>query len=114
MIHSHDAIREHLLSRSELEKLQASEWSPDFEHLMRNRLLIGSFRYGGLHAGGKPNYDRIESIIKRAHNYKSSGNDELLVDIANLALCEYEEGTHPSKHFSSIDDGEHVNIKHTL
>jgi len=97
--------------RPSLKELRSREWSPEFEALMRHRLLQGGHRYGWLNAPDKPQYDRAEAIIKRAQEFQKSGNTELLVDIANFALCEFEEGIHPAKHFESGDDGEHVQIK---
>lgn len=93
------------------EELKDTEWSIEFEKLMRHRLVMGALRYGKIHQLGKPRYDRVESIFKRLIKYSNTGNTEFLVDIANLCLLEFEEGIHSNKHFSSIDDGEHVNIK---
>ena len=91
--------------------LQKTEWSSEFENLQRNRLIMGAFRYGLISEPGKPTYDRIEAAIKRLRAYQRSGNDELLVDVANFMMLEYIEGVHPEKHFNSVDDGEHVRIK---
>ena len=124
MKYIHDIIREHFYKNLNLnvdgsiknkdklniEELKKTEWNKEFEQLMRNRLIIGAFRYGKMNAPDKPNYDRMSSIIKRANNYLDTGNDELLVDIANLCMMEYIEGNHINKHFSSVDDGEHVKI----
>ena len=88
--------------------LRATQWSDDFESKMRNRLIVGSIRYGLLGASGKPKYDRISDMIRRLEKYKETGNDESLVDVANLALCEFVEGTHPNKHFRSADDATHT------
>lgn len=68
-----------------------------FETLMRNRLIMGALRYGRLHAPGKGTYNRPGGIVKRLQQYQETGNLECLVDIANLALLEFEEGTHPLK-----------------
>jgi len=117
----HDDIRKHLLDQLglsdifaegsvDLGLLERSEWSPDFEQLMRNRLIIGALRYGKIGSASKPQYDRISEIIQRAKQYRETGNDELLVDIANMALLEYVEGVHPQKHFCSIYD-RRVHIK---
>jgi hypothetical protein len=95
----------------DLAELKESEWSEEFEQLMRNRLLLGSIRYGRLNAKGKPVYARTASILKRLELYKESGNKEYLVDCANLCLCEFVECRHPKAHFAAIDDGEHVKTK---
>lgn len=85
-----------------LDELRRTEWSPEFERLMRNRMILGAFRYGRLNAPGKAPYDRMPSIAKRALEYTRTGNLDLLLDVANLAMLEFEEGTHPNRHF----DGE--------
>ena len=90
--------------------LERSEWSPKFERYMRNRLIMGALRYGLLHAPGKPKYDRVGSIIRRLEKYQKDGNQEHLVDAANLCLMEFEEGVHPLKHFGAQDDSEHVQV----
>lgn len=94
-----------------LDDLKLSEWSPEFEQLMRNRLIFGAIRYGPMgHGGiprGKPTYDRCESIRQRLTRYEQTGNAEWLVDIANMALLMYEERYHPNFHFHSVDDGYH-------
>mgnify|MGYP000882028021 CR=1 FL=1 len=96
------------------EELRKTEWSVDFERLMRNRLILGAYRYGRIdHANNsnKPHYDRTASIIKRMELYEQTGNKELLVDVANLCLLEFVECKHPKANFTSIDDGEHVKHK---
>jgi hypothetical protein len=75
---------------------------------MRNRLIMGAIRYGRLNAPDKRQYDRVGSIIERAKIYMETGNCELLVDIANLALLEFEEGRHPNRHFEGGDSENHV------
>lgn len=92
------------------DELKKTEWSVDFEKLMRNRLIMGALRYGKLHAKNKPVYNRVDSMIKRLQKYQDTGNKEFLVDVANLSLLEFEECKHPNAHFNSIDDGEHVQI----
>lgn len=93
-----------------LQELKETEWSKNFEQLMRNRLIIGGLRYGRLNVKPKSCYNRVESIQKRLKIYQETGNTEMLVDIANLALCEFEEGFHLENSFNPIDDGEHVSI----
>ncbi len=91
--------------------LAASEWSREFERLMRDRLVVGAYRYGLLGAPGKPVYDRLGAIEDKAKEYRLTGNDELLVEIGTGAMCEFVEGTHPKKHFAAGDDTKHLETK---
>ena len=113
----HDVLRGRLHLRAGLvefdaghkldfDKLKKSEWSPRFEELMRNRLLMGALRYGLMHAKGKPKYDRLAGARKRLQQYEETGNLECLVDVANMALLEFEEGRHPHRHWDAIN-GDH-------
>lgn len=94
-----------------LADLRRTEWSEEFERLMRNRLVMGAFRYGPLRSEGKPQYDRLASARKRLSIYERTGNLEHLVDVANLMLCEFEEGDHPRRHLRAVDDGHHAEAK---
>lgn len=118
--YAHDLLRDRLLQRAglgapppqvdaeaKLRELYQSQWSPRFEELMRNRLVMGAMRYGRLHAPGKKRYDRVASIQKRVGLYKETGNLEHLVDAANEALLEFEESHHPLRHFGA-GDGDNV------
>ncbi len=82
-----------------------TQWSKEFENLMRNRLIMGSLRYGKLNDIKKRNYNRIGYIIKKAKKYQIDKNKELLIDIANLCLLEFEEG---NGYFLALDDTDHV------
>lgn len=92
-----------------LEELKKSEWSNDFEKKMRNRLIVGSFRYGQLKDSNKPSYKRVSSIIQRLELYLEDGNTEHLIDAAAISLAEYVCGDHPLKHFGPNDD--HIHMK---
>ena len=95
----------------DLAELRRTEWCDEFEKAMRDRLVMGAFRYGRLRASGKPSYSRIASILKRPADYERHGNLEKLVDIANLCLCEFVEGEHPRRHWSSLTEGDHVSMR---
>lgn len=104
-IYTHDFIRKHLFVEREgmkIEDLKVSEWSESFEKLMRNRLIIGAFRYGKLHDPNKKPFDRLIYICTKLDRYQATGNLEALVDVANLALLEFEESKHPKRHFSRV------------
>lgn len=89
-----------------LDSLRQTEWSGVFETLMRNRLLMGRYRYGLM--ADKPDYKNIESALQRLRLYQKTGNLEHLVDVANLCLVEFVHSKHPKKHFDSQDDGLHA------
>lgn len=91
-----------------LKKVFEVQWSSEFEKLMRNRLAMGYFRYMPLSEQPKGHYNNMGSAERRLNQWKETGNDELLVDIANLCMVEFMKGVHPNKHFKSEDDGEHV------
>ena len=93
-----------------LEELRQTEWRPDFEALMRSRLLIGAFRYGRICAKDKPKYNRIAAAHKRLAEYERSGNLDAIVDVANFMLLEFAEGEHPLRHFASGDREDHVEM----
>jgi hypothetical protein len=145
-----------LTQRSEnYEELKQSEWSQTFEvqlrdhylhgkvymieessivhffTLMKNRLIMGRFRYGKLNDPSKAKWDRMGRIRKEVELYDVDGNDERLIDIANMCLLEFEEGTedkeellkitsasirtffhgdHKNKHFKSSDDSLHNEV----
>lgn len=117
-MHVHDLIRDRLLTRAglgtppercpwSLDQLYATQWSTEFERLMRNRLVMGALRYGPLNAPGKPKYDSLASMLRRLESYARSGNLEILVDVANLCLVEFVERRHPHAHWAADDTGLH-------
>jgi hypothetical protein len=90
-----------------VEELYVSEWCTEFEQYMRNRLVMGALRYGLLRSGR--DYDNVRSAIEHLKDYARTGNQEHLVDAANLCLVEFvRESCHPQPFFRSIDDGRHT------
>jgi hypothetical protein len=95
-------------TNASIEELARTEWSPGFERLLRNRLIMGGFRYGLLNDPDKPQYDRISRARSDIHDYEVTGNKECLVDTAAMMLLEFEEGVHPLSHFAAREDVGHV------
>ncbi len=93
-----------------LDELYRTEWSSKFAALMQNRLVQGYFRYGPMDPKTKKQrYDNIRSAQERLDLYRNTGNQEHLVDAANLCLLEYVvPGSHPNPHWSTTDDGVHT------
>ena len=92
----------------DLPELERSEWSDEFERLQRTRLVMGAFRYGRLGDPRKPSWDRCTALHQRLERYAATGNVEMLVDVANMAMLEYVEGRHPQRHLACDHDVEHV------
>lgn len=91
----------------DLTVLQQLQWSPIFELLMRNRLIMGGIRYTTFVENRNRKWQYAEEIKARVCLYESTGNLEHLVDAANYCLLEFEFGNHPKKHWVSTDDGHH-------
>jgi len=116
-IFTHDAIRASLNKkirpdprpRPPLDSLKQTEWVPEFEQYMRNRLVMGAMRYETFEEKMKGNkYNCIEYIIRKCKEYKITGNLECLVDLANVAMIEFAAPHHPHPHFTPGDDTSHV------
>jgi len=86
-------------------RLAVTEWSERFEQLMRNRLIMGAIRYGRMIVPRPKNITQyhVDFMHKRLNIYKQTGNTEMLVDIANVCLVEFELGDHPRKHFKALE-----------
>jgi len=116
ILSTHEILRQRLLARAGLtevpkpkydfKELERTEWSPKFEQLMRNRLLMGALRYGTMEEKRKRVvlWDLIGAIEKKLEHYKETGNLEYMVDIANYCLLEFEFGSHPKRHFAALDN----------
>jgi len=77
---------------------------------MRNRLLMGAFRYGLMDEKalklGK--WQMVASMRKRLDLYEQDRNLEHLVDVANICLVEYVAAKAAGFRLTAIDDGHHV------
>lgn len=124
MKHTHDTLRDRLLAKAglsplpkakyRLEDLERTEWSPRFERLMRNRMLMGALRYGPMEHERKvgSKWDLVGAMEKKIALYRQTGNTEYLVDLANYCLLEFELGHHPTKHWAALDNHhDHCRLK---
>lgn len=94
----------------DMDRLRKEQMSDRFLELMRNRMALGTLRYGRWqeHKSKGVIYDRVGAMRLRLLLFEQTGNTEYLVDVANFAMIEFEISDHPNKHFSPKDDGEHV------
>lgn len=92
-----------------LESLRETEWVSQFEQYMRNRLIMGAIRYETFEAKRrKHNYNLLDYVRRKCDEYEATGNQECLVDAANVLMIEFDCPTHPSPHFTPGDDTSHV------
>lgn len=103
----------HVPEGYDLATLQKTEWSTEFEQYMRNRLIMGAFRYGLMAEKKKRNkYNLLGTVRSKIKKYVETGNKEYLVDIANYCLLEFECNDHPNAHFHALDDHhDHCKLK---
>lgn len=113
-----DHIRLSLLRKAglapgpDLDEIRVSQWCDRFIELMRNRMVLGWFRYGPMR-GLVNRWDNVGSAKTRLDLYLSDGNLEHLVDVANLCLLEFVKGplglgSHPNPKWDPEDDGYHT------
>lgn len=89
---------------------EMANWSEEFIALMRNRMRVGIYRYGSFRDPDQPRYDRQQSMLTKLKLYGESGNAEYLIDIANIAMIEFEKREHPTYHFVATDDLDHTEV----
>jgi hypothetical protein len=123
----HQAIRKHLArsirpdprstlnedpskgDRPSLDSLRNTEWIPQFEQYMRNRLIMGACRYETFQEKMKGNnYECLRYIRDKCDEYEKTHNLECLVDLANVAMIEFGAPHFPDAHFTPGDDTSHV------
>lgn len=74
------------------EEMWKTQWDDEFEGLMRQRLIQGSFRYGLLNSEDQKKHDPISVArygIVRLAQFIVSRDIELLVDVANFCLIAF-------------------------
>jgi hypothetical protein len=107
--HQEKQLRPDPRPRPELDQLLQTEWVPEFEQYMRNRLVMGAMRYETVEEKLKGNkYACLGYVRRKLDDYESDGNLECLVDAANLLMIEFAAPHHPNPHFTPGDDTSHV------
>lgn len=77
----------------------------EFVSLMRANLVVGSYRYGVNRDKRRKKYDNINSAMTRLWLYLKDGNQEHLVDAANLAAVEFRfPDCHPNPRWAPTDE----------
>lgn len=101
----HPDLKDPKKLRADIEAAMA----PFFRYMV-NCIIIGSYRYEPLAVArqfrGKRDYMAYGKT--KVGLWEQTGNDELLVDIANMAWLEFAYGGHPYKHLSVFTTPDHL------
>ena len=92
----------------DLDVLRRTEWSERFVGYMRNRLIMGVFRYRRILEQDFGRYDLPTEAKRRIDRYAHTHNLEHLVDAANMCLLAFLHGERTGETVQAIDDGEHT------
>ena len=118
----HDILRERLLLRAGAikpapvqtytrDEMEALQWGEEWQHilfLMKNRMIMGGYRYSPTSLQKPREFDNIADVKRRLDLYEVEGNMEYLIDAANITIIECLKKSHPNFHFNPIDDGVHA------
>ncbi len=80
-----------------------SEVSPQFLRLMIAAMMVSFHKYGALRDAYPERVNAIDSLKKRLDKYRTTGNTEYLIDVANFAMIEFMHPAHAKAHFQPTD-----------
>lgn len=88
----------------DIEEILKTEYSEKFDELRKKAMVTSYYKYGSLKKNvcGKLT-QTMPSLQKRVDLYNQTGNTELLVDIANMAMIEFMYPQHPQAHYEPMD-----------
>lgn len=87
--------------------LKETQWCPEFEQLMRSRLLMGAFRYGQIKEQDYSKYNLTGEAKRRIDLYRATRNLEFLVDAANMILLAFIHGKRLGHIVDTLDNSDH-------
>lgn len=82
-----------------------TEFSETFVQAMYDRMATSFAKYGLLEKAYPDKVNAIETLEFKLRRYASTGNTELLVDIANYAMIEFLRPRHAMAGFRPTDTG---------
>jgi len=96
--------------KEEKEELKKTQWSEKFEKLMKNRMIVGGYRYGPENKK-QFNINYIKHAISLLNSYlKREADLEYLVDAANMCLLEFMLMQGENNFFKAKDDKDHAEV----
>ena len=94
------------------ENVPQSEINMRFVQGMANALATSFFKYGKMRDKPGNIFDHKANIRKRLQKYEESGNTEWLIDVANFAMIEFTNPSHPDAHFEGTDSDASPGLKY--
>ena len=88
-------------------RVSPNQFCREFIQRMLNRVIVGYYRHGDMGTANTRGKDVPGMLEARWKKYKGTGNTELLIDVANLAMSEFMNPSHPKAHFHPEDSGGH-------
>ena len=101
-----DAVPMDMAGMSELQ-WDSEEWQYILS-LMKNRMMMGGYRYGPTKTQKPGEFNDMADIKTRLALHELDGNMEHLMDAANTTILACLKKTHPNFHFTPTDDGVHA------
>jgi len=87
------------------EEILKTQYSPKFDELRKNRMVVSYHKYGDIKSNGAV-VDFVECMKQRIMKYEITGNTEWLVDVANFCMIEFMYPKHKKAHFRATDSNE--------
>lgn len=78
---------------------------------MLDRMATGYYMYGSIRDSAIKKRDMLASLRRRLTKYEETGNTEWLMDVANIAMIEFVQPSHPQAHFKPTDSHESPGFK---
>ena len=80
-----------------------SEYDQKFIQGMLDRMAMSYSTYGAVKDGFPDKIDALKSLSGRIHKYRTTGNTEWLMDVANFAMIEFMFPTIEGAHFKNTE-----------
>jgi hypothetical protein len=86
-----------------LERFIEENTSKEFREKTALCLAMGTMRYGPLKTQRKPVCWNVHQAIERLARFLDDGNEQHLIDSANMCEAEWVMKSHPKAHFRPLD-----------
>ncbi len=89
-----------------------SDWKEEvsgrFLQAMANAMGMSFYKYGKLRDAYPKKVNAIATLKDRLAEYEKTGNADYLIDVANMAMIEFEAPAHKDFHYSPGDSNKSI------